>query len=157
MIYCPVGRETCRCPSIESPVTRKQILLVVVLVGAASALSGLVAYRRALRSAAASHAGADSAGCVDFHEAATLKGKYGCVTARVLRVYTSRNGATFLDFCPDYRNCPFSSVIFSSDRSKFGRLETLTGRRVEIRGTVTQYQGRAEIIIRDPEQVREAP
>ena len=47
-------------------------------------------------------------------------------------------------------------MIFSSDRAKFGDLQALEGKPVEIRGPITTYQGRAEIIIRDPGQVREA-
>ncbi len=95
-----------------------------------------------------------SSPCVDFHDAASQLGKTACVSGRVLRVFTSRAGNVFLDFCTDYRRCPFSTVIFSSDRGKFGDLSTLGGRAVEIRGTVTSYHGRAEIIIRDPSQIR---
>lgn len=94
---------------------------------------------------------------MDFRDAASQTGKMACVSARVLRVFTSKAGNTFLDYCTDYRKCPFTSVIFESDRSKFGNLETLRGRRVEIRGLVTDYQGRAEIIIRNPGQIRVLP
>ena len=75
----------------------------------------------------------------------------------MLKVFTSRGGNTFLDFCEDYRNCPFTSVIFSSDKGKFGDLGSLAGRQVEIRGPITAYQGRPEIIIHDPEQIQIAP
>jgi hypothetical protein len=97
------------------------------------------------------------AGCVDFHDAGPQAGETGCVSGRVLKVFTSRNGNTFLDFCEDYRDCPFSSVIFSSDKDKFGDLQFLAGRQIEIRGPITVYQGRPEIVIRDPEQIRMAP
>jgi len=66
-------------------------------------------------------------------------------------------GNTFLDFCEDYRDCPFTSVIFSSDKNKFGDLASLAGRQIEIRGPITVYQGKPEIIIRDPGQIRLAP
>ena len=79
------------------------------------------------------------------------------MAGQVLRVFTSRSGNTFLDFCPDYRSCPFTSVIFASDKDKFGDLGTLQGKRVEIHGSITMYQGRAEIIIHDPQQIRSAP
>jgi hypothetical protein len=139
-------------------VTRKQIVLVVLLVVVASSLSALVAYRRALHRANGSMGtSADSAGCLSINQASQGAGQVGCVTGRVLRVYTSRGGNTFLDFCADYRNCPFTSVIFASDRDKFGNLQTLSSRRVEIRGAITSYQGRSEIIIRDPEQLHEIP
>ena len=99
----------------------------------------------------------NTAPCVDFRHADPLVGKNGCVAGLVLRVYAARTGNTFLDFCEDYRTCPFSSVVFASDKSKFGDLGSLQGKRVEIRGDVTAYQGRAEIIVRDPQQVRSAP
>jgi hypothetical protein len=137
-------------------VTRKQILVVTLIVIVASVVSATVAYRRALRQSGTS-AGKVFAGCVDFHEADAHAGEMGCISGRVLRVYTSRSGTTFLDFCADYRSCPFGSVIFSSDRNKFGDLQKLSGQSIEIHGAITVYQGRAEIIIRDPEQIRAAP
>jgi hypothetical protein len=94
--------------------------------------------------------------CVDIRNVGPLAGKNGCVAGLVLRVYTARTGNTFLDFCEDYRTCPFTSVIFASDKNKFGDLGTMQGKRVEIRGDVVTYQGHAEIIIRDPKQVRNA-
>jgi DNA/RNA endonuclease YhcR with UshA esterase domain len=94
---------------------------------------------------------------VDIRNAGPLVGKGACVSGLVVRVYSARTGNTFLDFCQDYRTCPFTSVVFAADKNKFGDLELLQGRRVEIRGDVTNYQGRAEIIIHDPQQVRSAP
>ena len=79
------------------------------------------------------------------------------MSGRVLKVFTSRSGTTFLDFCADYRNCPFTSVIFGSDRQKFGNLEALTGRQIEVRGRIKPYHGQPEIVISDPGQIREAP
>jgi len=93
--------------------------------------------------------------CVDMRDAASLEGKSGCVAGLVLRVYSARTGNTFLDFCRDYRTCPFTSVIFASDKNKFGDVGSLQGKRVEIRGDVVTYRGRPEIILRDPQQVRE--
>ena len=125
---------------------------------------GILVGRRVGRSSSAwsAFASRDSsrgelAGCVDFHDAGSHAGETGCVSGRVLKVYTSKGGNTFLDFCEDYHDCPFSSVIFSSDKQKFGDLQSLSGRQIEIRGPITVYQGRPEIIIRDPEQIRLAP
>jgi hypothetical protein len=95
--------------------------------------------------------------CVDIQRAGSLIDKKGCVQGMILRVFTARSGNTFLDFCQDYRTCPFTSVIFASDKDKFGDLESLQGKRVEIRGDVISYQDHAEIIIHDPQQVRSAP
>jgi hypothetical protein len=94
--------------------------------------------------------------CVDIREAASKVGTTGCVTGQVLRIYTSRAGNTFLDFCQDFRSCPFTSVIFASEKDRFGDLETLQGKSVEIRGEIKDYQGRAEIVIHDPQQIRNA-
>jgi hypothetical protein len=93
-------------------------------------------------------------GCVDFHQATAHVGQNGCVTGQVLRAFTSQSGNTFLDFCQDYRSCPFTSVIFSSDRPRFGDLSSLGGRVVEIRGNIKTYAGRAEIVVHDPGQIR---
>lgn len=145
--------------------SRRQIAAVAAVLLVISAFVGLVAYRwgrgrgvSESRRVPASEVrqAASSTGCVNFQDAAAHIGETACISARVLRVFTSKSGNTFLDFCADYRNCPFTSVIFESDHSKFGNLSTLTGRQVEIRGTIVQYQGHAEIVIHDPDQIREA-
>ena len=107
--------------------------------------------------AAAVPAPSNPPACADIREAENLIGRSGCIAGEVLRVYTARGGNTFLDFCQDYRRCPFTSVIFASDKDKFGDLESLQGRRVEIHGDIVNYHGHAEIIVRDPHQVRSAP
>jgi hypothetical protein len=144
-------------------VTRKQIVVVALIVLVASSLSALVAYRRAIRQSGLRDGAAGvvraggSGGCLDFHDAGSHTGETGCVSGRVLRVFVSRGGNVFLDFCADYRKCPFTSVIFSSDRGKFGDLSTLGGRDVEIQGFITVYQGRAEVVIHDAQQIRVSP
>jgi hypothetical protein len=131
-------------------------MLAVVV---ASSLSALVAYRLGLRHSNFSFGSARGGrgGCVDFHEAQSRLGETACVSGRVVRAFTSRAGNSFLDFCADYRDCPFAAVIFASDRNKFGDLDALAGRQVEIEGPITAYQGRAEIIIHGPQQVRVLP
>lgn len=94
---------------------------------------------------------------MDFRQAKSRAGETGCISGYILRAYTSRSGNTFLDFCADYRNCPFSSVIFASDRPKFGNLETLAGREIRIRGLITAYQDHAEIVVHDPWQLQVSP
>lgn len=143
--------------------TRKQVLLVAIIVLLASALSALVAYRQGSRRTATNPAVSTTlpdvpeSPCVEFTAAEPLVGKSACVSGRILRVFTSRSGNTFLDFCSDYRRCPFASVIFSQDRAKFGDLSQLQGRQVEVRGLVSYYNHRAEIIVHDPKQIRQAP
>ena len=146
---------------------RRTILLVVGLVLVAFVLGRLVGSRHGQKpmvsgpiqpsGAPASPAAGGTGACGDFRDAGSQVGTSGCVSGQVLRVFTSRAGNTFLDFCPDYRSCPFTSVVFASDKNKFGDLESLQGKHVEIRGAITVYQSRAEIIIRDPQQIRRAP
>ena len=142
--------------------TRRQVLLVAMIVLLASALSALVAYRHGARRAGVGSTTSVSTEvaegpCAEFSAAEPLVGKAACVSGRILRVFTSRSGNTFLDFCADYRSCPFASVIFSEDRAKFGDLSQLQGRQVEVRGLVTYYNHRAEILVHDPKQIRLAP
>jgi len=125
---------------------------------AAVILSSVLAYRLGLRHSAAGGSAAvrvqaPQGGCLQIRNAALHSGENTCVEGRVLHVYTARSGSTFLDFCADYHHCPFGSVIFASDRSRFGSLGSLQGREVDISGEITTYNGRAEIIIRDPKQI----
>jgi len=144
-------------------VTRKQILEVAIVVLIASMVSALVAYRHGVRRSGTRadpsqpRVGNVTAPCVAINEAGSSVGKPGCVKGRILKVYMSRAENTFLDFCQDYRSCPFTAVIFSDDRSKFGDLGSLRGRMVEIRGAVTSYRNRPEIVIHDPDQIHVVP
>ena len=142
---------------------QKQIALIALLLVAAFGLGALIGHRsgrpgaRAGLRASEVAIPATSVPCVGVNEAKIHVGETGCVTGRVMRVFASRAGNTFLDFCEDYRACPFTTVIFSTERGKFGNLESLRGREVEIRGPIEAYQGRAEIIIHDPRQIRVGP
>ncbi len=139
----------------------KQTATLIVIGVAVVVLSSVMAYRLGMRHAVASESVRDqqpsfTGGCVDIRDAGRHTGENTCVEGRVLRVFTSRSGSTFLDFCQDYRTCPFTSVIFASDRSRFGDLASLEGRRVQISGEIRSYNGRAEIVIQDPKQIRPA-
>lgn len=143
--------------------TRSQGTGLAAILVAMICLTALVAYRLGSRHSgsglAASSGGhsPDASGvCLELNQAAAHSGEQACVAGRVLKVFTSRSGTTFLDFCSDYRNCPFTSVIFGSDREKFGNLESLTGRQIEVRGTIKPYHSHPEIVISDPGQIREA-
>jgi hypothetical protein len=142
--------------------TRRQTTAAILAGGAAFILVAVLAYRLGLRHAPGPESSRTAQptsqdGCVKIEQAVEHTGENTCVSGRVLRVFTSRSGNTFLDFCTDYRRCPFTSVIFASARSQFGNLAALEGRKVEIRGEITSYNDRAEIIIREPQQIRVAP
>ena len=98
-----------------------------------------------------SHALADD--CVPFGEARHHLGKTQCVSGTVVRVEEGSNGVTFLDFCENYETCPFVVVVFQGDLRRLGDVRQLRGRVIEIKGTVEEYDGRAEIVLRHPQQL----
>ena len=92
--------------------------------------------------------------CLSFSEAAKHIGRTACVTGKVLQVEAGERGTHFLDFCEDYRVCPFTVVVFASDLKQVGDIRQLQGKQVEIEGEIKQYDGRAEIILQRPSQLR---
>ena len=55
-----------------------------------------------------------------------------------------------------YPNEAFTTVIFGTDRAKFGEPETtLHGKRICVTGQVRNYRGKPEIIVSDPGQLTE--
>lgn len=97
-----------------------------------------------------------AADCVSFADARHYIGKSQCVSGTIFHVKEGRNGVTFLDFCEDYEVCPFTVVIFANDLRKVGDVRPLKGRLIQINGRVEEYDGRAEIILRNPQQLGEA-
>jgi DNA/RNA endonuclease YhcR with UshA esterase domain len=93
--------------------------------------------------------------CVSFDEASKHVGTTQCISETVLHVEDGRNGTKFLNFCKD-KTCPFTAVVFPADLKKMGDIRQLEGRQVEIKGTVQDYDGRAEIILRRPQQLGES-
>ncbi|MGA3197252.1 MAG: hypothetical protein ABSD39_19825 [Terriglobales bacterium] len=91
--------------------------------------------------------------CLTITEARQHVGKTNCVSGTVLRVEEGNNGVTYLDFCADYRSCPFTVVVFRGDLRKVGDVRQLQGREVAIRGTIEEYDERAEIILRHAQQL----
>lgn len=109
---------------------------------------------RATSGLAGGAAVAGSSACVSIADAVNYVGRNQCITGTVLRVYVSQAGTTFLDFCKNYKTCPFSSVIFASDQNSFPNISEANGRMVELYGTVGTYQGRPQIILKKPEQIK---
>jgi hypothetical protein len=91
--------------------------------------------------------------CSSFIEAKKQIGKKQCVSGKVLNVSQSPGGMTFLDFCEDYLACPFTVVVFPEDLHHVGDLKQLVGKTVEVIGKVKDYDGRAEIVLQDSEQL----
>ena len=94
--------------------------------------------------------------CVSFAEASKHVGTTQCVSGTVLHVAESTNGVTFLTFCQDHKTCPFTVVVFPDDLEKVGDIQQLEGRMIEIKGTIQDHDGRAEIILRHTQQLGES-
>jgi hypothetical protein len=95
--------------------------------------------------------------CVSFAEASQHVGTAQCVSGTVLHVENGGKGVTFLNFCKDKdaKACPFTVVVFPADLKKMGDVRQLEGRQIEIKGTIEDYDGRAEIVLRRSQQLGE--
>jgi len=91
--------------------------------------------------------------CSAFTDARKFIGTRQCIRGKVIRVSPSGEGRTFLDFCEDYRVCPFTVVVFDEDRHHVGSVESLVGSTIEIRGKIRDYDGRAQIVLEDADQL----
>jgi endonuclease YncB( thermonuclease family) len=84
------------------------------------------------------------------------EGSFQIVEGHVFNVANPPSGRAFLDFDADFRK-GFSAVIAAEDRKAFRdtdpRLEDLAGHDVRIRGTVINFNGRAEIALFNPRQI----
>jgi hypothetical protein len=94
--------------------------------------------------------------CLPIAEASKHVRKQTCITGTVIRVEEGSHGVTYLDFCLEYRGCPFTVVVFPGDMRKVGDVRQLQGRVVAIEGRIEEYDDRAEIILRRPQQLGES-
>lgn len=91
--------------------------------------------------------------CVSFAEASKHVGVTQCVRGTVLRVEDGSNGVTLLNFCRDAQACPFTVRVLPSDLKKVGDIRQLEGQQIEIKGTIEDYDGRAQIVLRHTQQL----
>ena len=89
----------------------------------------------------------------DYTEASNHIGEYASVRGTVVQVYTSNKGTIFFNYCPDYRSCSFSAVIFASAAGSFTNPSQYQGQQITVTGQIKSYQGRAEIILDTPNQI----
>lgn len=94
------------------------------------------------------------ADCIPFTDAPKKIDETVCVTGKVVKVGSSaRSGTQFINFCDDYRKCPFSVVVFPRDLEKIGDVRVLEGRTIEIHGKIKKYNGQAEMVLDDARQL----
>jgi len=92
--------------------------------------------------------------CFSLEEASQHIGEEACVEGKLDHLYVSQTETTFLNFCPNYQECSFQAVIFASRAGAFSDLEKYEGKNIQISGLIKTYQGKAEIIINDPSQIK---
>jgi hypothetical protein len=96
-----------------------------------------------------------SAACLSIHEVHKNIGDTTCVTGKVIAVGSSpHSGTHFLNFCEDYRDCPFTVVVFARDLENVGDVRSLAGKQIEVYGTIKEYKGKGEIILSSFRQLR---
>ncbi len=66
----------------------------------------------------------------------------------------SKGGAFFLNFCENYRDCPFTVVVFPSNLKNVGDVRALEGKTIEVFGKITRWRGHAEMVLRDARQLK---
>jgi hypothetical protein len=87
--------------------------------------------------------------CISIQEAPQNIGKKTCVAGKVLKVARSENGTFFLDFCEDYKQCPFTAIVLPMDLQDVGDVRALEGKKIELHGKIKKWNGRAEIVLKD--------
>lgn len=92
------------------------------------------------------------AGILSIDQAKNYIGQYATVEGEVKKVYTAKSGVTFIDFCTNYKKCPFTAVIFASNKGQFKNIDKIKG-KIRVSGLIKEYDGRAEIILEDKEQL----
>jgi DNA/RNA endonuclease YhcR with UshA esterase domain len=95
--------------------------------------------------------------CVLISEASKHLGAAQCVRGLVQHVADGTNGTKLLNFCKNKdtsdKGCTFSVVILAGDLKKMGDLSQLEGRQIEIKGTIQDYDGRTEMVLRNARQL----
>lgn len=95
-----------------------------------------------------------AAECFPFEHAGAHLGESVCIRGKVLKVSRVESGVTFLNFCEDYRGCPFTVVVFPSDMRDVGDVRYLEGKEIKIQGTVKAYKSQIEIVLKDRTQLQ---
>lgn len=94
-------------------------------------------------------------GVIDACDAGSYNGKSVTMQGYVAAVSRSaKSNTVFMNFGEAYPNNCFTAVIFSSDLDKFPNFSSYDGKNVLLTGRVQLYQGKPEIILKEPSQIR---
>ena len=86
-------------------------------------------------------------------EATNYMGQEVVVTDKVAQV-ALRATVALMNLNQKYPESPLTCVVRNQDTNKFPNIEGYFGKRVEITGCIISYQGRPEIILTLPEQIK---
>jgi hypothetical protein len=86
-------------------------------------------------------------------EAKNYVGKYAAVNGFVADVFKNQKVA-YLNFIEKFPRNPFSAVIFESKFNEFGDLNNYRNKFVEVKGRISLYRGRPQIILNSTDQIR---
>lgn len=82
-------------------------------------------------------------------------GQSATIEGVVSDVHHAASGSTiFLDFGGPYPDNAFAAVIFAKDESKFADVNSLRGKTVDVTGSIQLYNGKPEIILSQPSQIK---
>jgi hypothetical protein len=96
--------------------------------------------------------------CIQPEDALKHINKDICVTAHVYRVVDAAEGIHFLDVCsPETSDadCHFFILSPSRDEKSIAYLKSLSGKNIQIRGTVHTIQGHAEMVLSSERQLHD--
>jgi hypothetical protein len=90
----------------------------------------------------------------DFTKAKEQIDKKGALRGTVTKIFEPRgNSMAIINFDAKYQSA-LTAVVRKADFSKFPDLKKLVGKSVVISGKFIEYQGRPEIILTNPEQLK---
>jgi hypothetical protein len=90
-------------------------------------------------------------------EAAAHVGEEGTVVGTVVTVHRTQTGNIFLNFGADYPHQTFSGAVLNPRDPALRDLDSLTGRRIGVRGRIQRYKGQPEIVIERADQIVSQP
>jgi len=98
-------------------------------------------------------AGTPAVVAINYTDAKNHIGNTASVSGTIQSVYISSSGQVFFDYCKNYKNCPFSAVVFADDAKNFTDISQYQGETITVTGPITSYNGTPEIVISSPSQI----